>query len=211
MKLILLGAPGAGKGTQSAILGDRYGIPTVSTGNLLRAAIKECSTEEDRIAKEYVERGELVPDDIIIDIVKKRIADEDCRKGFILDGMPRTIRQADALEESGIHIDCALAIEADDDFIIHRLGGRLTCSGCGASYHEINNPPKTEGKCDRCGHDLIVREDDRDETIRARIAIYHEMSEPLKEYYAQRGVLHTVDGTQGIEETTKAIVKALEI
>ena len=211
MKLILLGAPGAGKGTQAEILSQRFGIPTISTGNLLRAAIKDGTSEEDLLAKELIERGELVPDDIVIDIVKERLVEDDCKNGYILDGMPRTLRQADALVEHGIDIDCALAIETNDEDIVARLSGRRTCLDCGATYHMINNPPKTEGKCDHCGAELVIRRDDKPETIRARLATYHAMSEPLKEYYAKRNLLRTVDGTHGIEDTTEAIVKALEI
>ena len=211
MKLILLGAPGAGKGTQAEILGQRYGIPTISTGNLLRAAVKDGATEEDRIAREHLDRGELVPDDTVIEIVRERLVEDDCRNGYILDGMPRTLRQAVALEEHGIEIDCALSIETNDEDIIARLSGRRTCLDCGATYHMINNPPKTEGKCDRCGAELVIRGDDKPETIRARLVTYHAQTEPVKDYYAQRNMLHSVDGTRGIEETTTAIVKALEI
>ena len=209
MKLILLGAPGAGKGTQAEILSRMCGIPTISTGNLLRAAIKSGTTEDDRIAKEYIERGELVPDDIVIDIVKERLAEDDCQNGYILDGMPRTLRQADALVEHGIQIDCALSIETRDEDIIARLTGRRVCDNCGATFHMINHPPKTEGKCDLCGGELIIRSDDAPETVKARLATFHTNTEPLKAYYAERGLLRSVDGTHGIEDTTAAIVKAL--
>ncbi len=209
MKLILLGAPGAGKGTQAEILSAKYGIPTISTGNILRAAMKN-GTPVGLKAKEYVENGKLVPDDVIIGIVKERLAEADCKDGYILDGMPRTIPQAEALEENAIEIDCALAIEVEDSTIIERMSGRRTCGSCSATFHIVYNPPKTEGKCDLCGGELGIRKDDAPETVKARLDTYHAETEPLKDFYAQRGKLKVVDVKGGIEETTAAIVKALE-
>ena len=208
MKLILLGAPGAGKGTQAEILSRRYSIPTISTGNILRAAMK-AGTPVGLKAKEYVESGRLVPDDVIIGIVQERIAKEDCKNGYILDGMPRTIPQAVALEEHGVDIDCAVSIEIEDETIIDRMAGRRTCHDCGASFHVVNNPPKTEGKCDLCGGELTIRKDDAPETVKARLATYHAETEPLKDFYAQRGKLKSVDNQPSIEAVTASIVEAL--
>lgn len=209
MRLILLGAPGAGKGTQAEILSAKYGIPTISTGNILRAAMKN-GTPVGLKAKEYVENGRLVPDDVIIGIVKERLAEADCRDGYILDGMPRTIPQAEALEANAIEIDCALSIEVEDATIIERMSGRRTCGSCSATFHIVYNPPKTEGKCDLCGGELGIRKDDAPETVKARLDTYHAETEPLKDFYAQRGKLRVIDVKAGIEETTAAIVKALE-
>ena len=208
MKLILLGAPGAGKGTQAEILSKRLNIPTISTGNILRAAIKN-GTPVGLKAKEYVESGALVPDAVIVGIMKERLAEPDCDSGYILDGMPRTIPQAEALEENGIEIDCALSLEVADAAIVERMGGRRTCPDCGATYHVKNNPPKAEGKCDSCGGALTIRRDDAPETVKARLATYHVETEPLKEFYAKRGKLKTVDDRGSIEGTTAAIENAL--
>ena len=208
MKLILLGAPGAGKGTQAEILSKKLNIPTISTGNILRAAIKN-GTPVGLKAKEYVESGALVPDAVIVGIMKERLAGPDCAGGYILDGMPRTIPQAEALEENGIEIDCALSLEVADAAIVERMGGRRTCPDCGATYHVVNNPPKTEGKCDACGAALTIRKDDAPETVKARLATYHVETEPLKEFYARRARLKTVDDQGSIEATTAAIEKAL--
>ena len=210
MKLILLGAPGAGKGTQAEILSKKLGIPTISTGNILRAAMKN-GTPVGLKAKEYVESGRLVPDEVVIGIVKERLAEPDCAKGYILDGMPRTIPQAAALEEAGIKIDCALSIEVDDSVIIERMSGRRTCPDCGASFHVVANPPKTEGKCDNCGAALTIRKDDAPETVRERLATYHAETEPLKAFYAERGLLRTVENQPTIEATTAGIEKALAL
>ena len=209
MKLILLGAPGAGKGTQAEILSKKYSIPTISTGNILRAAMK-AGTPVGLRAKEYVDNGRLVPDEVIIGIVQERLAKEDCVNGYILDGMPRTIPQAEALEEHGIEIDCAVSIEIEDETIIDRMGGRRTCHDCGASFHVVNNPPKTEGVCDLCGGELTIRKDDAPETVKARLATYHSETEPLKDFYAQRGKLRSVDNQPSIEAVTALIVEALE-
>ena len=210
MKLILLGAPGAGKGTQAEILSRKLGIPTISTGNILRAAIKN-GTPVGLKAKSYVESGALVPDDVIIDIVPGRLAEGDCGHGYILDGMPRTIPQAEALEKHGIDVDFALSIEISDETIIERMSGRRTCHVCGASYHIVNAPPKVEGKCDNCGGELDVRKDDAPETVKARLEIYHRETEPLKDYYAERGKLRSVDNQPTIEATTAEIERVLGI
>ena len=208
MKLILLGAPGAGKGTQAEILSRKLGIPTISTGNILRAAMKN-GTPVGRKAKEYVESGKLVPDDVIIGIVEERLAEPDCKNGYILDGMPRTIPQAQALEQRGIGIDWAVSIEISDETIIQRMAGRRTCKNCGATYHIVNIPPKAEGVCDICGGELTVRKDDAPETVRARLEVYHRETEPLKAFYADRGILKSVDNQPSVKDTTKAIETAL--
>ena len=208
MRLILLGAPGAGKGTQAEILSKKCGIPTISTGNILRAAMKN-GTPVGLKAKEYVENGRLVPDDVIIGIVRERLAEDDCKNGYILDGVPRTIPQAEALEEGGVAIDYALSIEADDDTIVKRMSGRRTCENCSATFHVEFNPPKVEGKCDFCGGKLGIRKDDAPETVKARLETYHAETEPLKGFYEKRGKLRCVETQPEIEDTTKAIVKAL--
>lgn len=209
MKLILLGAPGAGKGTQAEILSRKWGIPTISTGNILRAAMKN-ETPTGLKAKEYVESGRLVPDDVIIGIVRERLAEDDCAKGYILDGMPRTTPQADALEEHGIEIDAALSIEISDEEIIERMAGRLYCASCGATFHVKSAPPKKEGVCDTCGGELSVRQDDAPETVKARLEVYHKETEPLKDYYQAKGKLRMVDNKPTIEAVTVEIEKALE-
>ncbi len=208
MKLILLGAPGAGKGTQAEILSRKFSIPTISTGNILRAAMK-AGTPVGLKAKEYVESGRLVPDEVIIGIVKERLAKDDCKNGCILDGMPRTIPQAIALEEQGIEIDHAVSIEIEDETIIERMSGRRTCHDCGASFHVVNNPPKTEGVCDLCGGELTIRQDDAPETVKARLATYHSETEPLKDFYAQRGKLRSVENQPSIEAVTNSIIEVL--
>ncbi|MCD7903678.1 MAG: adenylate kinase [Oscillospiraceae bacterium] len=210
MKLILLGAPGAGKGTQAEIFSKRLNIPTISTGNILRAAMKN-GTPVGLQAKEYVESGKLVPDAVVIGIVQERLAKPDCADGYILDGMPRTIPQAEALESCGIEIDCALSIEVSDDVIIERMSGRRTCPDCGASFHVRSNPPKQDGVCDLCGAALTIRADDAPETVRARLATYHQETEPLKAFYAARGKLKTVDNQPTIEATTAEIARALAL
>ena len=208
MKLILLGAPGAGKGTQAEILCDKLGIPTISTGNILRAAVKE-GTPMGKKAKSFMDAGALVPDDVIVGIVKERLAEPDCAKGFILDGMPRTIAQAEALEQAGIRFDAVVALEVPDEKIVDRMGGRRVCESCGASYHVVNIPPKKEGVCDVCGGALKQRKDDDPETVRDRLAVYHKETEPLKGFYEARGILKTVDDYPTVEETTQAILKVL--
>ena len=210
MKLILLGAPGAGKGTQAEILSRELGIPTISTGNILRAAMK-AGTEVGLKAKAYVEAGKLVPDDVIIGIIRERLSQDDCRVGYILDGVPRTIGQAETMESMGIAIDCALSIEVDDDVIVNRMSGRRTCKDCSQTFHVVNNPPKNEGVCDSCGGELTIRKDDAPETVKARLATFHKETEPLKDFYAERGLLRTVDNQPTIELTTAEIKKALGI
>lgn len=208
MKLILLGAPGAGKGTQADIFSKLCGIPTISTGNILRAAVK-AGTPIGLKAKAFMESGGLVPDDVIMGIMKERLAEPDCAQGYILDGVPRTIGQAEAMEAFGIEIDCALSIEVSDETIIERMSGRRTCPACGASFHVVNAPPKTEGKCDACGADLVIRADDAPETVKARLDTYHQQTEPLKDFYAARGKLRSVDNQPSIEGTTEAIKAVL--
>ena len=208
MRLILLGAPGAGKGTQAEILSRMLNIPTISTGNILRAAMKE-GTPVGLQAREYVDNGKLVPDDVIVGIVKERLARDDCKNGFILDGMPRTIPQAKALEEAKIEIDAALSINVDDGVIIERMSGRRTCKDCSATFHVVSNPPKVEGKCDQCGGELTIRKDDSPETVRSRLEIYHKETEPLIDFYAERGKLKRVENRPSIELTTEEIKKAL--
>ena len=208
MKLILLGAPGAGKGTQAEIFSKKLGIPTISTGNILRAAVKN-ETPVGLKAKAYMEAGGLVPDEVIIGIMNERLAEADCANGYILDGMPRTIPQAEALEAAGIAIDWALSIEIADETIIERMSGRRTCVDCGATYHITANPPKQEGICDACGAKLTIRKDDAAETVKARLETYHAETEPLKEFYAKRGKLKSVENQATIEATTAAIEKAL--
>ena len=210
MKLILLGAPGAGKGTQAEILSHKLGIPTISTGNILRAAIKN-GTPVGLKAKSYVESGALVPDDVIIGIVAERLAEPDCKGGYILDGMPRTIPQAEALETAGVEIDCALSIEIADEVIVERMSGRRTCTNCGATYHVVSAPPKAEGVCDNCGSALTIRKDDAPETVKSRLEVYHRETEPLKAFYEARGKLKSVDNQPSIEATTAEIEKALGI
>ena len=210
MKLTLLGAPGAGKGTQAEILSRKLGVPTISTGNILRAAMKN-GTPVGLEAKAYIESGRLVPDDVIIEIVRERLAEPDCAGGYILDGMPRTIPQAQALVDHGIDLDAALSLEVGDDEIIRRLSGRRTCPHCGATFHVVNNPPKREGVCDLCGTALTIRKDDAPETVKARLAVYHKETEPLKDFYKNLGKLRTVANQPTIAATTEAIFRVLEI
>ena len=210
MKLILLGAPGAGKGTQAEILSRELEIPTISTGNILRAAVK-AGTKVGLEAKAFMEAGKLVPDAVIIGILRERLAEPDCAKGYILDGVPRTIPQAEAMEEMGIEIDCALSIEVDDAVIVERMSGRRACTKCGATFHIVNNPPKVEGVCDNCGGELTIRKDDAPETVLARLETYHRETEPLKAFYKSRGKLRLAMNQPGIEQTTAEIRRVLEI
>ena len=208
MKLILLGAPGAGKGTQADIIKKTLGIPTISTGNILRAAVKN-GTPTGLKAKEYMDAGKLVPDEVTIGIINERLQEPDCAGGYILDGVPRTIAQAEALEQAGIRFDAVVALEVPDEKIVDRMGGRRVCESCGASYHVVNIPPKKEGVCDVCGGALKQRKDDDPETVRVRLAVYHKETEPLKGFYEARGILKTVDDYPTVEETTQAILKDL--
>ena len=208
MKLILLGAPGAGKGTQAEILSTRLGIPTISTGNILRAAI-QAGTPTGLEAKSYMDAGKLVPDSVIIGIVAERLERPDCAKGFILDGVPRTIGQAQALDAAGITFDKVLSIEISDGEIEERMSGRRVCQSCGAPYHVKAKPPKQEGVCDACGGPLVQREDDRAETVRKRLEVYHAETEPLKGFYEGKGILVSVANQDTIEGTTKVIMEAL--
>ena len=210
MRLILLGAPGAGKGTQAEILSHLLNIPTVSTGAILRAAISE-GTELGKQVKSFMDSGKLVPDDVIINIIKERLTQPDCNNGYILDGVPRTIAQAEAMERMGVVIDHALSIEISDQEIIDRMSGRRTCSNCSSTFHVVTNIPKVEGVCDFCGGELIIRPDDAPEIVKSRLAIYHKETEPLKGFYAERGRLKKIENQPTIEATTEVIKAALEI
>ena len=209
MKLILLGAPGAGKGTQAEILCDRLEIPTISTGNILRAAVKN-GTPTGLKAKAFMDAGQLVPDEVIIGIISERLQEDDCKNGYILDGVPRTIAQAEALEKAGILFDAVVSIEISDETIMNRMSGRRVCESCGASYHVVAVPPKQEGVCDRCGGKLVQRKDDAPETVKSRLDVYHQETEPLKDFYAKRNLLKTVENQSTVEATTAAILKVLE-
>ena len=210
MKLILLGAPGAGKGTQAEIISKRLNIPTISTGNILREAIKN-GTPTGLKAKEFMDNGKLVPDDVIIGIVRERVAREDCANGYILDGVPRTISQAQALEGAGIHFDCVVSIEIADSVIEARMTGRRVCGSCGASFHIAANPPKKEGICDLCGGELVIRKDDAPETVKNRLKVFHTETEALKDFYRKLGILKLVEGDQPIEAATAEILRALGV
>ena len=205
MNLILLGAPGAGKGTQAELLIKKLGIVSISTGNMLREAIAN-GTEIGKQAKHYMDNGLLVPDDVIMGIVAERVAQPDCSKGFILDGVPRTLAQAEALEAKGIHIDHVVSIEIEDSVIEGRMTGRRVCSKCGASYHIAANPTKKDGICDLCGSEVVTRKDDTPETVRKRLAVYHEQTEVLKEFYQKQGALRVVQGNQPIDAVTEEIL-----
>ena len=209
MKLILLGAPGAGKGTQAAVISERLNIPQISTGNIIRAALKS-GTEMGLKAKSFIDAGKLVPDEVVIGIIKDRLAEDDCKAGFILDGFPRTIPQAEALDEMGISIDKVIDIEVSDEIIINRLSGRRVCEKCGRPYHTESLKPKVEGICDDCTGALIQRKDDHPDTVKARLDIYHTETEPLKDYYEKQGKLYVVEGQNSVEETTALTMKALE-
>lgn len=209
MKLIFLGAPGAGKGTQAEIIAGKLNIPTISTGNIIREALAN-GTEMGLKAKSFIEAGKLVPDDVVIGIIKERLANEDCKDGFILDGFPRTIPQAEALDNMGIIIDKVVDIDVPDENIVNRMSGRRVCKACGSSYHIENKKPKVEGVCDACGGELQIRKDDAPETVLDRLNVYHEQTEPLKDYYSKCGKLRSVEGTAPITEITAAILKVLE-
>lgn len=209
MKLIFLGAPGAGKGTQADVFAAKLGVPTISTGNILRAAIAE-GTETGLKAKSFMDAGKLVPDEVILGIVHERLSKPDCQKGFILDGVPRTLAQAQALEDLGVTFDKVVSLEVSDQAIVERMSGRRVCAKCGVPYHVKAHPPKVEGVCDACGGELVQRADDAAETVLDRLRVYHEQTEPLKKFYDERGVLVTVPGDAGtIEDTTRAISQTL--
>ena len=208
MNLIMLGAPGAGKGTQAAILNQKLGIPTISKGNILRAAVKD-GTPIGLKAKEYMDHGHLVPDEVIIGIINERLQAEDCKKGYILDGVPRTIAQAEALDKAGIVFDAVINLEISDEEILQRMSGRRVCEKCGASYHVVAIPPKVEGVCDVCGGALVQRADDAPKTVASRLEVYHRETEPLKEYYAQKGNLKEIFNQPTVEGTTQKILEAL--
>ena len=209
MKLILLGAPGAGKGTQAEKIVDKFGIPAISTGNVLRAAVKD-GTEMGLKAKSFMDAGQLVPDEVVIGIIKDRLKEKDCENGFILDGFPRTIPQAQALEDAGIEIDKVVDIEVPDEKITKRMSGRRVCAKCANSYHLEYKKPQVEGVCDACGGELIQRKDDAPETVQARLVEYHEMTEPLKDFYQNLGKLVIVEGQEEVADTTALVFKALE-
>ena len=209
MKLILLGAPGAGKGTQAEIISEKYNIPTISTGNIIRAALKN-GTEMGLKAKSYIDAGELVPDDVVIGIIKERLAESDCANGYIFDGFPRTIPQAEALDEMGFGIDAALSIEVADSEIVKRMSGRRVCEKCGASYHTEYKKPTEDGVCNSCGGALVTRKDYEPETVKNRLNVYHEQTEPLKDYYKNCGKLITVEGQDEVKDTTRLVLEALE-
>lgn len=209
MKLMFLGAPGAGKGTQAEVVSERYHIPAVSTGALLREAMAN-GTELGMKAKSYIDGGALVPDDVVIGIIKERLATDDMEGGFILDGFPRTVAQAKALDDMGIKMDGVISIEVEDDAIIRRLGGRRLCGKCGASYHIDYKPTAKEGVCDKCDGELVIRADDKPEVIKSRLVVYHDQTEPLKDFYAEKGVLKTVIGQEKIEDTTALTIAAIE-
>ncbi len=208
MKLILLGAPGAGKGTQAEIISEKLGIPTISTGNIIREALKS-GTEMGRAAKQYIEAGRLVPDEVVIGIIRDRLSQDDCKNGFILDGFPRTIPQAEALDRMGIEIDKVIDIEVADETIARRVSGRRVCLDCGATYHIDYKKPAVEGLCDHCGNTLVQRKDDQPETVAERLHVYHEQTEPLKTYYADCGKLTVVEGQEELADTTRLTLAAL--
>lgn len=210
MKLILLGAPGAGKGTQAEKISDKLSIPVISTGNIIRESMKN-GTEMGKKAKSYVDAGKLVPDDVVIGIIRERLADKDCENGFILDGFPRTIPQAEALDNMGVEIDTVLSIDVEDEKIVARMSGRRVCLDCGATYHVEYKKPQKDGVCDFCGKELVLRKDDASETVLDRLHVYHEQTEPLKEFYANKGKLRSVKGCEEVKDTTAAVFATLEI
>ena len=212
MKIIMLGAPGAGKGTQAKMIAEKYSVPHVSTGDIFRANIKN-GTELGKEAKKYMDQGLLVPDELTVKILLDRVANEDCKNGYVLDGFPRTIPQAEVLDEAltklGEKIDFAIDVDVPDENIIRRMGGRRACVTCGATYHIEHVPPKQEGICDKCGSELILRDDDKPETVKKRLDVYHEQTQPLIDYYTKAGILKSVDGTQHMDDVFAAIVNIL--
>ena len=212
MKIVMLGAPGAGKGTQAKMIADQYSIPHISTGDIFRANIKE-GTELGKEAKSYMDKGQLVPDELTVKILLDRVAKEDCKNGYVLDGFPRTIPQAEVLEDAltklNDKIDYAINVEVPDENIVRRMSGRRACLSCGATYHIVHIPPKAEGVCDRCGKDLVLRDDDKEETVQKRLNVYHEQTQPLIDFYEKKGVLKEVDGTVDMKEVFAAITRIL--
>ena len=212
MKIIMLGAPGAGKGTQAKQIAGKYSIPHISTGDIFRANIKN-GTDLGKKAKEYMDQGLLVPDELTCDLVMDRIQQDDCKNGFVLDGFPRTIPQAEALDAAltkiGEKMDYAIDVDVPDENIVNRMSGRRACLDCGATYHIVSLPPKTEGKCDHCGSDLVLRDDDKPETVQKRLTVYHDQTQPLIDYYKNQGILKSVDGTQPMEAVFTAITEIL--
>lgn len=212
MKIIMLGAPGAGKGTQAKMIADKYQIPHISTGDIFRSNIKE-GTELGKEAKTYMDKGLLVPDELTVKILLDRVAKDDCKNGYVLDGFPRTIPQAEVLDEAlaklNDKIDYAIDVDVPDENIIRRMSGRRACLACGATYHIEHIPPKTEGICDRCGKELVQRDDDKEETVKNRLNVYHEQTQPLIDFYTKKGILKTVDGTVNMKDVFAAIVKIL--
>lgn len=209
MKIIFLGAPGAGKGTQAEIVSEKLGIPTISTGAIIRGAIKN-GTEMGLAAKKYTDAGALVPDEVVIGIIRERLAEPDCENGYILDGFPRTVPQAEALDAMGVEMDAVISLEVADEKIVERMSGRRVCDKCGASYHVLYNPSAKGTACDKCGAELSIRRDDAPEVVKSRLAVYHESTEPLKDFYAAKGVLRLVEGQEKLEDTTRLTLAALE-
>jgi adenylate kinase len=209
MNLILLGAPGAGKGTQAEVICSHFSIPAISTGNIIREALKS-GTEMGVRAKSFMDAGKLVPDEVVIGIIQERLVQDDCKNGFVLDGFPRTIPQAEALDKMGVRIDKVIDIEVADDKIVLRMSGRRVCENCGASYHLLYKKPEVEGVCGKCGGTLVQRKDDHPDTVKERLNVYHEQTEPLKGYYAKQGKLCVVEGQEDVQDTTKLTLAALE-
>lgn len=208
MKIIFLGAPGAGKGTQAEVVSEKLAIPTISTGNIIREAIKS-GTEMGNAARAYTEAGNLVPDDVVVGIIRERLVQDDCKNGFILDGFPRTVPQAQALEDMGIEPDMVISIEVPDEKIVERMSGRRACLKCGATYHTQYKPSSDGVHCDKCGEELTVRRDDLPEVVLSRLQVYHETTEPLKEFYGKRGKLKTVIGQEEVTDTTRLTLEAI--
>ena len=210
MNIILLGAPGAGKGTQAEKICEYCHIPQISTGNIIRAAMRD-GTEAGKKAQEFVNAGKLVPDAVVIEMVNERLKQDDCKNGFILDGFPRTVPQAQALKEMGVEIDHVIDIEVPDETIMQRMTGRRVCGECGATYHLVYTPPKVENTCDKCGHELIIRKDDHPDTVKDRLQVYHEQTEPLKDFYKELNVLYMIEGDKPVEEVMKDTLNALGV
>ena len=212
MKIIMLGAPGAGKGTQAKMIAEKYSIPHISTGDIFRANIKN-GTELGKKAKSYMDKGQLVPDELTLDLIMDRFKEDDCKNGYVLDGFPRTIPQAEALDAAlkaeGEKVDFAIDVDVPDENIVKRMGGRRACVNCGATYHIVYSPTKVEGKCDKCGEDLIVRDDDKPETVLSRLEVYHNQTQPLIDYYNKQGILKSVDGTVDMKDVFNAIIDIL--